>query len=101
MIAVQIEAPSVNHRIDFSSPHLPTNVAQAKIIVMFEEPANTVNSPDSVSFGGQPRIKLGSRIAARFADVGLTQPLPELHVQSIEPMGVAERSFLTPTSCQR
>ena len=30
--------------------------------------------------------KLGSRIAARFADVGLTEPLPELHGESIEPM---------------
>ncbi len=36
---------------------------------------------------GPPGSKLGSRIAARFADVGLTQPLPELHGQSIEPMG--------------
>jgi len=90
MIAVQIEAPIVNHRIDFSSARLPSNVAQAQIIVMFEEPANTVNTPDSVSFREPSRIKLGSRIAARFADVGLTQPLPELRGQSIEPMGFGE-----------
>ena len=31
-------------------------------------------------------IKLGSRIAARFTDVGLDMPLPELHGQSIEPV---------------
>ncbi len=30
--------------------------------------------------------KLGSRIAARFADVGLTEPLPELRGQPISPM---------------
>lgn len=38
MIAVQIEAPIVNHRIDFSSERLPPHVAQAKIIVMFDDP---------------------------------------------------------------
>ena len=30
--------------------------------------------------------KLGSRIVARFADVGLDEPLLELHGQPIEPM---------------
>jgi plasmid stability protein len=30
--------------------------------------------------------QLGSRIAARFADVGLVEPLPELRGQSIVPM---------------
>ena len=35
----------------------------------------------------QVRTKLGSRIVARFADVGLTEPLPELRGQTIEPMG--------------
>jgi len=30
--------------------------------------------------------KLGSRIAARFAGLGLTEPLPELRRQSIKPM---------------
>jgi len=33
-----------------------------------------------------PLIRLGSRIAARFAEVGLTEPLPELYGQAIEPM---------------
>lgn len=32
--------------------------------------------------------KLGSRIAARFADVGLAEPLPELRGQPIAPMSV-------------
>lgn len=41
----------------------------------------------AVSVEARTRIKLGSRIAARFADVGLTEPLPELRGQSIAPMG--------------
>ena len=32
------------------------------------------------------RARLGSRIAERFADIGLTEPLPELHKQTIVPM---------------
>ena len=36
----------------------------------------------------QAHPKLGSRIAARFADVGLTEPLPELHGQAIAPMSL-------------
>jgi plasmid stability protein len=32
--------------------------------------------------------KLGSRIAARFADIGLAEPLPELRGQPIEPMSL-------------
>ena len=35
----------------------------------------------------QARPKLGSRIAARFADAGLAEPLPEMRGQSIAPMG--------------
>lgn len=34
----------------------------------------------------QIRPKLGSRIAARFADVGLTEALPEMRGEHIEPM---------------
>ena len=33
-----------------------------------------------------PAARLGSRIAARFADVGLDMALPELHGQSIDPV---------------
>lgn len=42
----------------------------------------------AVSEEAQARPKLGSRIAARFAGAGLTQPLPELHGETIEPMGL-------------
>lgn len=41
----------------------------------------------AVSVEARTRTKLGSRIVARFADVGLTEPLPELRGQAIEPMG--------------
>jgi plasmid stability protein len=40
----------------------------------------------AVSTPTQARPKLGSRIAARFVDVGLPAPLPELRGQSIAPM---------------
>lgn len=33
------------------------------------------------------RPKLGARIAARFADLGLAEPLPELHNETIETLG--------------
>ena len=39
MIALEIEAPIVNHRIDVSSGLLPAHVACAKLIVMYEEAA--------------------------------------------------------------
>jgi len=42
----------------------------------------------AVNEEGQARPSLGSRIAARFAGAGLTEPLPELHGQTIEPMGL-------------
>ncbi len=42
----------------------------------------------AVSEEAQARPRLGSRIAARFAGAGLTEPLPELHGQAIEPMGL-------------
>ena len=40
----------------------------------------------AVSDEGRARPKLGSLIAARFADTGLTEPLPELRGQTIEPI---------------
>jgi plasmid stability protein len=42
----------------------------------------------AVSVEALERPKLGSRIAARFAGAGLTEPLPELHGQTIEPMSL-------------
>ena len=35
----------------------------------------------------RPRLA-ASRLAARFASASLTEPLPELHGQTIEPMGM-------------
>lgn len=55
MIAVQNEAPIVNHRIDFSSERLPSNIAQEKIIVMFEEPIGNVHKPDIVALARAAR----------------------------------------------
>lgn len=40
----------------------------------------------AVNVEPSPAIKLGSRIAARFTDIGLVMPLPELHGQSIDPV---------------
>ena len=42
----------------------------------------------AVSEDAQVRPKLGSLIAARFSGAGLTEPLPELRGQTIEPMGL-------------
>lgn len=41
----------------------------------------------AVSLPEPAPAKLGSRIAQRFADIGLVEPLPELHQQIIAPMG--------------
>ena len=41
-----------------------------------------VNEPSADATG------LGTRISARFADVGLDEPLPELRGQEIEPMAL-------------
>ena len=42
----------------------------------------------AVSTAAPARTRLGSHIAARFASVGLSEPLPELHGQTIEPMSL-------------
>ena len=44
----------------------------------------------AVSEPAQARKKLGTRISARFAGLGLVEPLPELHGQAIEPMALGE-----------
>ncbi len=41
----------------------------------------------AVAERGQPPVKLGSRMALRFAGVGLTGELPQLQGQDFEPMG--------------
>jgi hypothetical protein len=55
MIAVEIEAPIVNHRIDFSSDKLPPNIAQARIIVMYDEAATPRQAPDVVALARAAR----------------------------------------------
>ena len=55
MIAVEIEAPIVNHRIDFSSDRLPSNVERAKIIVMYEEASAESRNPDIVALARAAR----------------------------------------------
>jgi hypothetical protein len=37
MIAIEIAAPIINHRVEVSSDRLPANVAHARIIVLYEE----------------------------------------------------------------
>lgn len=39
MIAIEIEAPIVNHRMVIASKKLPANAGRAKVIVMFEAEA--------------------------------------------------------------
>ena len=41
----------------------------------------------AVAEPAQPPVKLGSRMAARFAGVGLCGELPQLHGQTAVPMG--------------
>jgi antitoxin FitA len=46
---------------------------------------------DAVKTDARPVAKLGSRIAARFAKVGLTAELPELRGQAPQPAKFAKR----------
>ncbi|MFZ4539460.1 hypothetical protein [Propionivibrio sp.] len=55
MIAIEIEAPIVNHRIDFSSELLPSNIVQAKIIVLYEEPTVPATSADVLALARAAR----------------------------------------------
>ena len=41
---------------------------------------------NAVNGDRQPPVRLGSRIAARFAKVGLTKELPELRGQPVKPL---------------
>ena len=42
----------------------------------------------AVSKAEVPQTKLGSRIADRFAGIGLAEALPELHQEVLTPMGL-------------
>lgn len=68
MIAVEIEASIVNHRIDFSSERLPPNIAQAKIIVMYEEPSGPSPRPDIVALARTARASFPKRGSERSGD---------------------------------
>ncbi len=61
MIAVEIEAPIVNHRLDFSSERLPPNIVQAKIIVMYEEPSAEARNSDIVALARAARASFPKR----------------------------------------
>ena len=45
---------------------------------------------NAVCQDGQPVARLGSRIATRFAAIGLNEHLPELHQQVTAPVGFGE-----------
>ena len=53
---------------------------------MEEEVRNILR--DAVAGPARAPVKLGSRIAARFADVGLTDELPRLRRQAAKPMDI-------------
>jgi hypothetical protein len=55
MIAIEIEAPIVNHRINFSSDSLPSNIAQARIVVMYEAPSDPATSTDILALARAAR----------------------------------------------
>lgn len=61
MITIEIEAPIINHRIDFSSDRLPSNVGQAKIIVMYEEVSAASGSLDIVALARAARASFPKR----------------------------------------
>lgn len=67
MIAVEIAAPIVNHRIDFSSDKLPVNVAQARIIVMYEE-SNPSKGADVVALARAARASFPKRDPQQLQD---------------------------------
>lgn len=61
MIAVEIEAPIVNHRIELTSDKLPSNVGHARIIVMFEEDAADAPEGDVVALARVARASFPKR----------------------------------------
>jgi hypothetical protein len=61
MIAIEFEAPIVNHRIDVSSDRLPSNVRRARIIVMYEEESAAPGEPDIVALARAARASFPRR----------------------------------------
>ncbi len=68
MIAIEIEAPIVNHRIDVSSDKLPSNVGQARIIVMYEEASAAAAKPDIVALARAARDSFPRRDPKQLRD---------------------------------
>ncbi|MDP1607264.1 MAG: hypothetical protein Q8L93_11620 [Rhodocyclaceae bacterium] len=68
MIAIEIEAPIVNHRIEFSSERLPPNIVQAKIIVMYEEASAESRNLDIVGLARVARASFPREDAKRLRD---------------------------------
>lgn len=68
MIAVEIEAPIVNHRVDFSSDKLPSNIAQARIIVMYDEVAADAQTRDVVALARAARASFPKRDPQQLQD---------------------------------
>ena len=68
MIAIEIAAPIVNHRIDVSSDRLPSNVRQARIIVMYEEASAATVKPDIVALARVARDSFPKRDPKQLRD---------------------------------
>jgi hypothetical protein len=68
MITIEIKAPIVNHRIDVSSDRLPSNVGQARIIVMYEEASAASAKPDIVALARAARESFPRRDPKQLRD---------------------------------
>ncbi|MBF0283795.1 MAG: hypothetical protein HQL51_04985 [Magnetococcales bacterium] len=54
MIAIEMEAPIINHRLEISSDRLPAHVTRARVLVYYEEPEpwNVEDTPPSPAAEG-------------------------------------------------
>lgn len=68
MITIEIKAPIVNHRIDASSDKLPSNIGQARLIVMYDEPAAAPVTTDVVASARAARESLPKREPRQLRD---------------------------------
>ena len=68
MIAVEIDAPIVNHRIEVSSDKLPADVKQARIIVMYEASSTQELASDIVALTRAARASFPKGDPVRLRD---------------------------------
>ena len=68
MIAIEIMAPIVNHRIDVSSDRLPSHVEQARLIVMYDEACAAPETPDIVTLAHAARESFPRRETRQLRD---------------------------------